>query len=284
MPQSFIIVYDTKYLKHYSHSPNNYSHFVLGNLLELYIGLSDKGLLNRNITERSTNPSDRFDGLYDIFQNETDNAEATEDTEQLLAPTAEIRWSSQKAQSVRPYIDPFVKFIRHRLNIKAGSPDTLTYIRRPPKLLGRFIVNENSIMELLANIASERGLKFNAVYLENENFKNQVALMARTKILVGLHGAGLVNCLFCEPGTKVIEISPHPDFVYSGFPTICSIRGLGYSRVHATRWWFPTLLSVLRLPLIVQKKMARRIRRDRMLFLDIASIRTHVERVSRQHQ
>lgn len=57
---------------------------------------------------------------------------------------------------------------------------------------------------------------FEAVEMERLPWPEQVALMARTRVLLAPHGAGLTNMLFCAPGTTVIEIAdpayPNPNF------------------------------------------------------------------------
>ena len=277
MKERINIRYDTGGLLHYKHSPNNYSHFILGNLLEFFIFLKDNDLLDCNINVISNNPSRRFESFYGIFRTDLNDVSTAGETERLVALSANRAWAVDKAKAVDDYIGPFANFVKSRLRIEPGPLDTLTYVRRAARPLGRFIINENAIVRALENSAQQHGLKFDAVYLEKLTFDDQVALMSRTKCLVGPHGAGLVNSLFCEPGAGVIEISLHPDFVYSGFPAICASRNVNYARIHATRWWFPTLLSLLRLPLIYQPVMARRIRRDRMVFVGVNSLAAQVE-------
>ncbi|OZH55086.1 hypothetical protein AFK68_06815 [Hydrocoleum sp. CS-953] len=42
------------------------------------------------------------------------------------------------------------------------------------------------------------------------SLENQIATFAHAKIIVAPHGSGLTNIVFCNPGTKVIELfSPH---------------------------------------------------------------------------
>ncbi|MGK7919194.1 MAG: tetratricopeptide repeat protein [Trichodesmium sp.] len=68
----------------------------------------------------------------------------------------------------------------------------------------RRIMNEAEVVEILS--------KFGFTYItpESMSLENQIATFANAKIIVAPHGSGLTNIVFCNPGTKVIEIfSPH---------------------------------------------------------------------------
>ena len=49
---------------------------------------------------------------------------------------------------------------------------------------------------------------FETVYLEGMSIADQILLFQSAEFIIGAHGAGLANLLFCEPGTKVIELLP----------------------------------------------------------------------------
>jgi len=49
---------------------------------------------------------------------------------------------------------------------------------------------------------------FETVYLEGMSMVDQILLFQSAEFIIGVHGAGLANLLFCEPGTKVIELMP----------------------------------------------------------------------------
>ncbi|HTX33566.1 MAG TPA: glycosyltransferase 61 family protein [Bryobacteraceae bacterium] len=49
---------------------------------------------------------------------------------------------------------------------------------------------------------------FDTVYLEGMSMADQILLFQSADFIVSPHGAGLANLLFCEPGTKVVELMP----------------------------------------------------------------------------
>ena len=64
----------------------------------------------------------------------------------------------------------------------------------------RLISNEDEIKKyLLKN-------DFIFVKLHEISFREQVNLFNNAECIVGLHGAGFVNVVFCKPGTKIIEL------------------------------------------------------------------------------
>jgi len=49
---------------------------------------------------------------------------------------------------------------------------------------------------------------FETVFLEGMSIREQILLFQSAEFVIGTHGAGLTNLLFCEPGTKVLEFMP----------------------------------------------------------------------------
>ena len=74
------------------------------------------------------------------------------------------------------------------------------YICRESKY--RRVINEEEI------IAALREQGFAIVRLESLSFLEQVALFAGAKMVISPHGSGLTNIVFCQPGTKVLELFP----------------------------------------------------------------------------
>lgn len=66
----------------------------------------------------------------------------------------------------------------------------------------RKITNENDVKDIL----KKNG--FSIVKLTSLTFNEQIALFNNSAHIVGLHGAGFANLIFCNPKTNVLEIKP----------------------------------------------------------------------------
>ena len=64
----------------------------------------------------------------------------------------------------------------------------------------RSIKNENEIINYLISVG------FKSLRIGNYNFVDQIKLFSGAKEIVGLHGGGFANLVFCEPNTKVLEL------------------------------------------------------------------------------
>ena len=74
------------------------------------------------------------------------------------------------------------------------------------------------------------------ILTNNATFEEQVRLMARTGVLVTMHGAGLMNEIFLPPGAAVIEIFPvHLKHVL--YERIAHYSGLYHFKVRYFIWF-----------------------------------------------
>lgn len=64
----------------------------------------------------------------------------------------------------------------------------------------RKLLNEDQIIDFLLK------QDFEIIFLENMDFIAQVKLFSESEIVIAPHGAGLTNLVWCNSGTKVIEI------------------------------------------------------------------------------
>lgn len=74
---------------------------------------------------------------------------------------------------------------------------------------------------------------FDIVATGEMTLRAQIALFANAKIVVGQHGAGLINAIFCEPGAVLIELFPEY-MLQAHFWTAASLVGARYGFVSGT--------------------------------------------------
>ncbi|WP_083841431.1 glycosyltransferase family 61 protein [Bradyrhizobium sp. STM 3843] len=100
------------------------------------------------------------------------------------------------------------------------SPGRRLYISRG--LAGyRRVLNEDIVIEML----KKRG--FEVAAMETMSVPEQAAVMASCEVVIGPHGGGMSNVIFCSPGTKIIEIYS-PELVATYFWKLSNQLGLQY--------------------------------------------------------
>lgn len=94
------------------------------------------------------------------------------------------------------------KKYQHLIFTNKNSPKDI-YIDRSDSIFSksklRIIENEDEIKKIL----KKKG--FESIVLSKLKFKDQINLFYNCKKIVGLHGAGFANLIFCKRNTKVIE-------------------------------------------------------------------------------
>jgi len=63
------------------------------------------------------------------------------------------------------------------------------------------------------------------------SLEDQIDCVKDCKLLIGAHGAGLVNSLFMQPHTYMIELFPS-SFVNNFFKHLCSLKKINYDNLH----------------------------------------------------
>lgn len=99
--------------------------------------------------------------------------------------------------------------------------DTLIYIPRGDAGSNRKVINEAQLIDVL------KGYGFEIRFLSEMALHEVAKFFNSAKLVLGAHGSGFANLVFCEPGTKVIEFFPinyvrHIDY------DICNKMGLDY--------------------------------------------------------
>jgi capsular polysaccharide biosynthesis protein len=95
-----------------------------------------------------------------------------------------------------------VAWLRDRLTSICGHPHgshQRVYLQRAHDRV-RKVENEAEVMQALAQYG------FTTVDAAVLTFEDQVKLFSGCEVLVGVHGAGLTNCLFMKPGGRVLEL------------------------------------------------------------------------------
>ncbi len=111
------------------------------------------------------------------------------------------------------------QFLRRLLLSDAQPAHLRLYISRQEA--SRSLINEAAVLAIL------EPLGFQTVLLESLSVQQQANLLAQAEAVIAPHGGGLTNLVFCQPGTKVIELFP-PDFVYPCYWLIANLVQLEY--------------------------------------------------------
>lgn len=110
------------------------------------------------------------------------------------------------------------KYLRDNLITNRKSGVDKVAIRRKS---GRTIVNEKEVYEYLESIG------YVSVYCEDYSFEDQISLFKGAKYVISPHGAGLANIVFCEEGTKVLELLS-PLYLNTCFRKVAAYSELDY--------------------------------------------------------
>lgn len=125
----------------------------------------------------------------------------------ILWLRADKRYKAQKISAVSPGIystgacsSGSISKVRERLGIKSGRGTDMIYLARKP-IFGRKISNEVEFEVLIT------GFGFTKMYPEDYPFELLKDLLGRAKVVIGVHGAALANCIFMPQVAFLIEIA-----------------------------------------------------------------------------
>jgi capsular polysaccharide biosynthesis protein len=117
----------------------------------------------------------------------------------------------------------FYNELSFRLDPPKNISPSFFYIYRP--IGRRGILNE----EVFHAYLEKNG--FVIVRLENYSIEQQINMFMNAKFIIGVHGAGLTNIVFCKSGTNVVEIIPRSYFIDT-FLVTASRLNLDYHRFY----------------------------------------------------
>lgn len=114
-------------------------------------------------------------------------------------------------------------FILHKFNIESPKQDTIAILSRRKN---RLILNENDLLNQLIFRFPDYKVKF--VRNEDSNLKEQIQIVRRSKVLIGMHGSILALSMFLQPGSSLIELFPFavPAENYTPYKTLCALSGI----------------------------------------------------------
>lgn len=107
------------------------------------------------------------------------------------------------------------------------------WTKRSEFLLGRDIVNVDQVVDQVEQISRFKGnenldLSVSIEYFENMSFIEQVEVMQKADVLLGVHGAGLGNMLFARQDVPLLEVLPFG--YYAGpFNGLAAVLNLEYA-------------------------------------------------------
>jgi capsular polysaccharide biosynthesis protein len=112
--------------------------------------------------------------------------------------------------------------LRNRLVAKNDDPASdRVYISRE-KAPRRRITNEDALRATLESFG------FTCVCMEDYPWQEQISIVSRASLLMGLHGAGLTNMLFMQPGSQIIELRRQGDGHNNCYFTLASAMSHDY--------------------------------------------------------
>ena len=142
----------------------------------------------------------------------------------LLAPNA-IRDMQHPGRKGAAWV---VDWLRGRLGLSALTRRALSATAPSRLYVGRSdatsrrLLNEANLLRVLEPAG------FVSVTLFGRTIAEQAALFAGAEVVIGLHGAGLANIVFCRPGTSVLEVFT-PNFGNACFGFLAASNGLRHA-------------------------------------------------------
>ena len=131
----------------------------------------------------------------------------------LLVPSM----SNSKDGVLVPHLPEWLRHFKGIPGLKEVEPKNKIVVLRPGAMTRR-ISNSDELMLAL------KGWK--TVALENMSIREQMKIFAEATHVVAAHGAGLINLLWCRPGTKVIEIQDRKMIHKKVYPVLSHHLGL----------------------------------------------------------
>ena len=118
-----------------------------------------------------------------------------------------------------PLFDSFKQNIFNNYNIKINEKKNITFILRKHI---RVIKNLTFLKKNLNDV--------NFIYLEDYSFQSQIEIIKNSRILIGVHGAGLTWGIFMDPKSLLIELCPNKSRT-DNYKRWCKLANIHYKRL-----------------------------------------------------
>lgn len=125
-----------------------------------------------------------------------------------------------------PIIKETLSYLKEALGLSIERKRKIFISRRDSN--NRKLINEDE----LAAIARVCG--FEVITLSDMNLNEQALMFASASHIIGAHGAGLTNIIFCEPETKVLELHME-GYVNWCYRRLCALYGAQYGFISGRR-------------------------------------------------
>lgn len=118
------------------------------------------------------------------------------------------------------FIKELATKIKSRIDLSFDQGPYIYITRRKAQI--RKILNENEVLKILKDFS------FCIIEFESLNFMQQVSIAHNAKVLMGMHGAGLTNMMFCNPETCIYEFSLEGEYMDKCYYTLADACDLKY--------------------------------------------------------
>jgi capsular polysaccharide biosynthesis protein len=199
--------YEGSYLIFYNGNLANYYHWLVEGLLCLDVlsRAMEQGSNLKIMLPKSIDFDARFDHRDLLRAVGLGGREVVEAAADFIKVREAIWVDSDQIQGMPA---PYVKGFHQR--VAALYADSL--VPRNKRLLVARKGPARKFHDLEQLEASLSSYGFETIYLEGMSCVDQILLFQSAEFIIAAHGAGLSNLLFCEPGTKVIELMPSVEF------------------------------------------------------------------------
>ncbi|XP_066290211.1 protein O-linked-mannose beta-1,4-N-acetylglucosaminyltransferase 2-like isoform X2 [Branchiostoma lanceolatum] len=122
-------------------------------------------------------------------------------------------------------ITQFTDFVCTRLGIEKTDNTESKYIVLFSRRLNRLIVNE---VDVTIALAREFDMRVVTLSMESHTVPQQIAVIRKASMLVGVHGSFLTLAMFLPPGAVVVELFPYavnPEH-YEPYKTLANLPGM----------------------------------------------------------